>query len=148
MSGYKRGQLCFETELRQGANCPTAGGRGDRIRTCGILVPNQARYQTSPRLDIIGVAHTCRGIARGRCPPSIKIKTSNIRRSITGRGNLPPYYNRFRFPCQRHSLFYTRLYTKVNKYSKKRIFIQKRLTFTVSGNIMGKQIIFRRVLYV
>ena len=27
-------------------------GRGDRIRTCGILVPNQALYQTEPHLDI------------------------------------------------------------------------------------------------
>ncbi len=26
-------------------------GRGDRIRTCGILVPNQVRYQTAPRPD-------------------------------------------------------------------------------------------------
>ena len=26
-------------------------GRGDRIRTCGILLPKQARYQTAPRLD-------------------------------------------------------------------------------------------------
>ena len=24
-------------------------GRGDRIRTCGLLVPNQARYQTALR---------------------------------------------------------------------------------------------------
>ena len=28
-------------------------GRGDRTRTCGILLPKQARYQTAPRLDII-----------------------------------------------------------------------------------------------
>ena len=27
-------------------------GRGDRTRTCGILLPKQARYQTAPRLDI------------------------------------------------------------------------------------------------
>ena len=27
-------------------------GRGDRIRTCGILVPNQALYQTEPHLDV------------------------------------------------------------------------------------------------
>ncbi len=26
-------------------------GRGDRIRTCGLLVPNQARYQTALRPD-------------------------------------------------------------------------------------------------
>ncbi len=30
---------------------PSFGGRGDWTRTSGILVPNQARYQTSPRLD-------------------------------------------------------------------------------------------------
>lgn len=29
----------------------TRNGRGDRIRTCGPLVPNQVRYQTAPRPD-------------------------------------------------------------------------------------------------
>ena len=28
-------------------------GRGDRIRTCGLCVPNAALYQTEPRLDIL-----------------------------------------------------------------------------------------------
>ena len=28
-----------------------ACGRGDRIRTCGLCVPNAALYQTEPRLD-------------------------------------------------------------------------------------------------
>ena len=27
-------------------------GRGDRIRTCGLCVPNAALYQTEPRLDL------------------------------------------------------------------------------------------------
>lgn len=36
-------------------------GRGDRTRTCGILVPNQARYQTSPRLEIT------RAVLSARC---------------------------------------------------------------------------------
>ena len=31
-------------------------GRGDRTRTCGILVPNQALYQTELRL-VVDVAH-------------------------------------------------------------------------------------------
>ena len=30
---------------------PFRRGRGDRIRTCGPLVPNQVRYQTAPRPD-------------------------------------------------------------------------------------------------
>ena len=30
----------------------TVFGRGDRTRTCGILLPKQARYQTAPRLDM------------------------------------------------------------------------------------------------
>ena len=30
----------------------TRYGRGDRIRTCGLCVPNAALYQTEPRLDI------------------------------------------------------------------------------------------------
>ena len=30
----------------------SADGRDDRIRTCGILVPNQALYQTEPHPDI------------------------------------------------------------------------------------------------
>lgn len=33
-----------------------ASGRGDRTRTCGILVPNQALYQTELRL-VVDVAH-------------------------------------------------------------------------------------------
>ena len=27
-------------------------GRGDRIRTCGLCVPNAALYQTEPRLEV------------------------------------------------------------------------------------------------
>ena len=30
-------------------------GRGDRTRTCGILVPNQALYQTELRLDAFSI---------------------------------------------------------------------------------------------
>ena len=30
-------------------------GRGDRIRTCGLLVPNQARYQTALRPDNVTI---------------------------------------------------------------------------------------------
>ena len=37
------------------ANCarPLGAGRGDRTRTCGILVPNQALYQTELRLGLL-----------------------------------------------------------------------------------------------
>ena len=28
-------------------------GRDDRIRTCGLFVPNEARYQTALHLDIL-----------------------------------------------------------------------------------------------
>ena len=50
--------------VRWGANVPETkrpgflapdlaffNGRDDRIRTCGILLPKQARYQTAPRPD-------------------------------------------------------------------------------------------------
>ncbi len=36
---------------REAGCADTAHGRGDRTRTCGILVPNQALYQTELRLD-------------------------------------------------------------------------------------------------
>ena len=29
------------------------GGRGDRIRTCGLFVPNEALYQAEPHLDFL-----------------------------------------------------------------------------------------------
>jgi hypothetical protein len=28
-------------------------GRGDRIRTCGLFVPNEALYQAEPHLDVL-----------------------------------------------------------------------------------------------
>ena len=31
----------------------TMNGRDDRIRTCGLIVPNDARYQTVPHPDDI-----------------------------------------------------------------------------------------------
>ena len=30
-----------------------AYGRGDRIRTCGLFVPNEALYQAEPHLDFL-----------------------------------------------------------------------------------------------
>ena len=33
---------------KRGSFSTTSRGRDDRIRTCGILVPNQALYQTEP----------------------------------------------------------------------------------------------------
>ena len=41
-------------------------GRGDRIRTCGPLVPNQVRYQTAPLPDANGLI--VGGEARGASP--------------------------------------------------------------------------------
>ena len=40
----------FETAFYANSNTSTCG-RDDRIRTCGILLPKQARYQTAPRPD-------------------------------------------------------------------------------------------------
>jgi hypothetical protein len=36
----------------------TVYGRGDRIRTCDPLVPNQVRYQPAPLPDGAAVRHT------------------------------------------------------------------------------------------
>ena len=33
-------------------------GRGDRIRTCDLFVPNEARYQTAPHPDKRSAHHT------------------------------------------------------------------------------------------
>ncbi len=46
-------------------------GRGDRIRTCGLLVPNQALYQTEPHPEdkayFIIIADDCQGKIEKRC---------------------------------------------------------------------------------
>ena len=46
--------LCFSVEILLKMN-----GRGDRTRTCGILVPNQALYQTElrPEFSLIIIPH-------------------------------------------------------------------------------------------
>ena len=48
MSYLKPTSFAFTPELH--ANQPKYG-RGDRTRTCGILLPKQALYQTELRLD-------------------------------------------------------------------------------------------------
>ena len=46
-------------------------GRSDRIRTCGLLVPNQAHYQTVPHPDVVSfdILLTC-AIGEGTEPPN------------------------------------------------------------------------------
>ena len=39
--------------LTMGKEGPAESGRGDRIRTCDILLPKQARYQTALRPDSV-----------------------------------------------------------------------------------------------
>lgn len=41
--------LGIKKELHAPFDHPNKDGRDDRIRTCGLLVPNQARYQTALR---------------------------------------------------------------------------------------------------
>ena len=44
----------FLNQKQQGSFCyPVAFGRSEKIRTSGLLVPNQALYQTEPHPDII-----------------------------------------------------------------------------------------------
>ena len=46
-------------------------GRSDRIRTCGLLVPNQAHYQTVPHPDelYLNFKGTC-AVGEGTEPPN------------------------------------------------------------------------------
>ena len=44
-------------------------GRGDRIRTCDPLVPNQVLYQAEPLPD--GVLFTAKGLRRGEALCSV-----------------------------------------------------------------------------
>ena len=46
----RKERMSIKKSLNSFMDIPT--GRGDRIRTCGLLLPKQARYQTAPRLDI------------------------------------------------------------------------------------------------
>ena len=43
--------VCYKIKKNTRNGC--SSGRGDRTRTCGILVPNQALYQTELRLVIM-----------------------------------------------------------------------------------------------
>ena len=47
-------------------------GRSDRIRTCGLLVPNQAHYQTVPHPGVVSLDFllTC-AIGEGTEPPNV-----------------------------------------------------------------------------
>ena len=49
----RRGETTQLNEKQEMGKCPSpAFGRDDRIRTCGLFVPNEARYQTALHLDI------------------------------------------------------------------------------------------------
>ena len=46
--------LCYKqkkTRPSAGLCTPKINGRDDRVRTCGLIVPNDARYQTAPHPD-------------------------------------------------------------------------------------------------
>ena len=77
-------QVLFQTFLKK---C----GRGDRTRTCGILVPNQALYQTELRL--------------GLTIPVVLV------------GQLL-YYTRIKFHCQAQNCIFVVLY--ISRYSSHR----------------------------
>ena len=50
-------------------------GRSDRIRTCGLLVPNQAHYQTVPHPGVVSfdILLTC-AIGEGTEPPNAALR--------------------------------------------------------------------------
>ena len=53
---FKKSALYF---VKRTDFCNVRIGRSDRIRTCGLLVPNQAHYQTVPHPDEIVVILFC-----------------------------------------------------------------------------------------
>ena len=74
-------------------------GRSDRIRTCGLLVPNQAHYQTVPHPDVVSfdILLTC-AIGEGTEPPNAAFaaEASHIPNCATPRESL---FWIFLLPC-------------------------------------------------